>query len=71
MIPFKTKLRNILKQRKISLTRFSEETEIDRTNFFYKDMHKHCRYVYMAIAYYLDMTLEELLEGTDEEYLIY
>lgn len=70
MIPVKDKLKAILKQRKISLSKFSEDTEIDRANFFYKDMHKHCRYIYMAIAYYLGITLEELLKGTDAEYLI-
>lgn len=67
MIPFKTKLRQILKQRKITLLRFSEETGIDRVSFFYKGRHKHCRYIYMAIAYYLDMSVEDLIAGTDGE----
>lgn len=67
MTPFKTKLRKILKKRKISLLQFSEDTGINRINFFYKDAHKHCRYIYMAIAYYLDMKVEDLIEGTDGE----
>ena len=69
MTPFKEKLRVILKARKISLTKFHEDTGIDRANFFYRKnrTHKHCRYIYMAIAYYLSMTVEELIEGTDAE----
>ncbi len=69
MIPFKDKLRKILKERKISLNRFSEETGINRANFFYRKnvTHQHCRYIYMAIAYYLGMSVAELIEGTDGE----
>ena len=71
MTPFREKLRAILKARKIPLTRFDDDTGIDRANFFYRKgrqaSHKHCRYIYMAIAYYLDMTVEELIEGTDAE----
>jgi len=70
MIPFKTKLKSILKKRKISLTRFSEDTGISRENFFYRDRHKHCKYIYMVIAYYLGMPLEELLEDTDMEEML-
>lgn len=68
MIPLKDKVKAILKSRKIPLTRFAEETGIDRANFFYRDMHKHCRYIHMAIAYYLDMDVEELVAGTDAEF---
>lgn len=68
MIPFKDKVKEILKSHKIPLTRFAEETGIDRVNFFYKDMHKHCRYIHMAIAYYLGMDVEELVSGTDAEH---
>lgn len=67
MIPFKDRVRSILKQRKIPLTKFSDDTGIDRVNFFYKGAHKHCRYVHMAIAYYLNMDVEELIAGTDAE----
>ncbi len=67
--PFKEKLRTILKARKIPLTRFDADTGIDRRNFFYRKnkSHQHCRYIYMAIAYYLNMTVEELVDGTDAE----
>ena len=67
MIPFKDKVKAILKSRKIPLTKFAEETEIDRVNFFYKDMHRHCKYIHMAIAYYLGMDVIELVSGTDAE----
>ena len=67
MIPLKDKVKAILKSRKIALTRFAEETGIDRVNLLYKDMHKHCRYIHMAIAYYLGMDVEELVSGTDAE----
>lgn len=68
MIPLKDKVKAILKSRKIPLTRFAEETQIDRVNFFYRDMHRHCRYIHMAIAYYLGMDVEELVSGTDAEF---
>lgn len=68
MKPFKEKLREILKERGITLTQFGVETGINRENFFYRrDSHKHCLYIYMAIAYYLGMSVEELIEGTDGE----
>lgn len=69
MISFREKLRAILKERGIPLTRFDEDTGIDRANFFYRKnkSHAHCRYVYMAIAYYLKMDVEELIAGTDAE----
>lgn len=67
MIPFKERVRNILKQRKIPLIKFADDTGINRENFFYKNAHKHCRYIHMAIAYYLNMDVEELIAGTDAE----
>ena len=67
IILFKTKLRRILKKRKITGTQVSEEIGIDRASFFYRDDRSHRKYIYMAIAYYLDMTVEELVEGTDAE----
>lgn len=68
MVPFKDKVKALLKQRRIPLTQFAEETGLDRVNFFYRDMHKHCRYIHMAIAYYFGMTVEELVAGTDAEF---
>lgn len=67
MMEFREKLKQILKQRGISLSRFSEDTGIDRVSFFYKRAEARKPHVYMAIAYYLGMTLEELLEGTEME----
>lgn len=67
MILFKEKVKAILKERKISLLKFSDDTGIDRGNFFYRDRHKHCRYIHMAIAYYLGVDVKELTAGTDAE----
>lgn len=69
MISFKEKLKYILKERKISLTQFSEETGINRVSFFYKE-HGHKPHIYMSIAYYLGMTVEELIKDTDMEDMI-
>lgn len=66
--PFKDRVRDLLYQRQIPIYKFQEETGIERTNFFYKrDAHKHSRYIHMAIAYYFDMDVEELIAGTDAE----
>ena len=68
LIPFKQRLKDILRERNITILRFCEDTGINRENFFYrKANHKHCRYIYLAIAYYLNMTVEELVKGTDAE----
>lgn len=65
---FREKLRGILRERRIPITKFSDDVGLDRANFFYrKQKHKHCRYVYMAIAYYLDVDAEDLVAGTDAE----
>ncbi len=67
-VPFKVRVREILEERKIPIFEFQESTGINRTSFFYKrDAHKHCRYIHMAIAYYFDMDVEELIAGTDAE----
>jgi hypothetical protein len=63
LIPFAQRLRQILWNRKISLLQFSIDTGIDR-RIFYRKRRKHHRTMYMAIAYYLNMTVEELIEGT-------
>lgn len=68
LMPFKNKVRALLKERKITFVQFSIDTGIDQRNFFYrKESHKHCRYIHMAIAYYLGMDVEELVAGTDAE----
>ena len=66
MTPFKTKLRSILKERGILVTDFCLDTGIDRVSFFHKS-NRHHRTTYMAIAYYLDMKVEDLIEDTDAE----
>ena len=69
LIPFKQRLKDILRKRHISIFQFCEDTGICRESFFYrKTNHKHGKYVYMAMAYYLSMAVEELIEGTDAEY---
>lgn len=65
---FKDRVRDLLYQRQIPIYKFQEDTGIDRTSFFYKRAaHKHSRYIHMAIAYYFDMDVEELIAGTDAE----
>ena len=64
MISFKTRLRGILAQRGIYLQDFCADTGIDRVSFFHK-ANRHHRTTYMAIAYYLGMKVEDLIEGTD------
>lgn len=66
LIPFEQKLRQILCERNITILQFSLDTGIDRWGLFYKkQQHKHHRSKLMAIAYYLKMTVEELVDGTD------
>ena len=68
MMSFRDRVKAILYERGIPLTKFSEDTGINRANFFYRrESHKHCRYIHMAIAYYLHMDVEELIAGTDAE----
>lgn len=69
VIPFKERVLDILGERNISRPKFCFDTEIDRANFFYRKQshHNRCRYIYMAIAYYFDMDVEELIHGTDAE----
>lgn len=64
MIPFEQKLRQILWDRGISILRFCDETGIAR-RFFYRDTQRHNKTTYMAIAYYLNMKVEDMIEGTD------
>lgn len=64
MIPFKQKLRKILYERNITILKFCEDIGIDRPSFFYKD-HHHSRHIYMAIAYYLGLDVDDLMDGTD------
>lgn len=66
--PFKDKVKALLRERGISGVKFQDDTGIHRGNFFYrKGTHAHCRYIHMAIAYYLGMDVEELVADTDAE----
>ena len=69
MISFEQRLRDILYEREIPINRFSDDTDINRENFFYcKNMlQRHRRHIYMAIAYYFNMDVEDLIRGTDAE----
>ena len=70
MISFEQRLRDILYEREIPINRFSDDTGIDKANFFYRktrNRRKRCRYIYMAIAHYLNMDVEDLIRGTDAE----
>ena len=70
MISFEQRLRDILYERNIPINCFSDDTGINRENFFYRkkrNRRKRCRYIYMAIAYYLNMAVEDLIRGTDAE----
>ena len=55
----------ILYERNISISQFCRDIGIDRPSFFYKKRHKHKKVYYIAIAHYLNMTVEELVAGTD------
>lgn len=69
-IPFCVKLRKILKERGISMLKFEYDTGIGR-RIFYDQNHKRHKSLLMAIAYYLKMTGEELVAGTDAEDIWY
>jgi hypothetical protein len=65
LIPFPKRVRQLLKERDISPYRFEIETGIARQFFYKKDVKKHNKATMMAIAYYLNMRVEELVDGTD------
>ena len=69
MISFEQRLRDILYEREIPINRFSDDTDINRGNFFYRKnrLQRHRRHIYMAIAYYFNMDVEDLIRGTDAE----
>lgn len=64
VIPFGDRLRKILKERKISTAKFEMDTGIGR-RLLYKSEYKHHKSTLMAIAYYLKIDGEELVDGTD------
>lgn len=65
VVPFVDKLKGILRERGITIKQFCDDLGIYRQQFFYKKGHKHKRIYFVAIAYYLNMTVEELIDGTD------
>lgn len=65
-ISFIEKLRMILKERDISTHQFERDTLIARRIFYDKGRSLH-KSTLMAIAYYLKMDAEEMVEGTDAE----
>ena len=67
LIPFNDKLRKLLWERNITITDFCLDLGIDRTSFFYKNHKKHRLVYYKMISIYLNMTVEELVKGTDAE----
>ena len=67
MVSFKERVKGILREKKITIGQFCFDTGIDRAGFFYKHRNSHHRAYYMAIAYYLNMSVEDLVAGTDVE----
>ena len=68
LIPFKDKVKDILRERGISGVKFQEDTGINRANFFYRRKTTvHSRHIHMAIAYYLNLDVEDLVADTDAE----
>ena len=69
MIPFETRLKELLQKEGVSLNRMEIDTGISRTSFAPSRTkgHNHKPSTYMAIAYYLDMSVEDLVSGTDAE----
>lgn len=66
MMAFTDKLRDILRERKISTSKFSDETGISR-KIFYDTGRTYHKATLMAIAYYLNTAVEDLISGTDAE----
>lgn len=65
MIPFREKLKRILKEKGITQREFEIDTGICRTILFYdRKIHKS---TLMGLAYYLEMKVEDMIEDTDAE----
>ena len=65
LIPFKDRLRQILYDKNITIYKLVKDTSIS-TRIFYDRGRKHkiSKSMLMALAYYLDMKVEDLVEGT-------
>ena len=66
MIPIGQKISSLLYSRGISTNKFERDTGIAR-RILYPSEYKPRRATLMAVAYYLDTTVEELVSGTDAE----
>lgn len=71
MVSFKDRLLAILGERDISISRFEQETGIHRCIFTRNRNKKPRKATLLAIAYVLDMRVEDLIKGTDAEEYYY
>lgn len=64
IIPFTLRLRRLLDERNISIRQFSNDTSID-PHIFYEKNRRYRKATLMAIAYYLGITVEDIVNGTE------
>lgn len=65
LIPFKDRLRQILYDKNITTYKFIKDTSISSRILYDRGQkHKVSKSMLMALAYYLDMKVEDLVEGT-------
>ena len=64
MIPFSKRLSQLLRERGITIEQFEADGMSRRTIY---NNRKHSRLTLMGLAYYLGITVEELVEGTTAE----
>jgi transcriptional regulator with XRE-family HTH domain len=63
-IPLRTRVRELMRERGISVNQMMRDTGLAK-NFLYRDSSRPHRSRLMALAYYFDITVEELVDGTD------
>ena len=63
--PFHQRLCDLLRERGISKSRMARETGMDRMLFYRGRRKRYTKSTLMACAYYLGITGEEMVEGTD------
>ena len=66
VIPLCERLRKLLDERNESIRHFEWETGMDR-RIMYIYKHKYRKATLMALAYYFNMRVEDLVAGTDAE----
>lgn len=64
MIPIGNRIKLLLYKRDVSTQQFERDTGISR-RIFYPQKAKITRSLLMAVAYYLEMKVEDLIDGTD------